>query len=142
MNMTSRQIRAVQSTWLSVLPKREAAAQLFYGRLFEQDPSLRSMFRGDMHEQGRKLMQVMDSAVNGLSDLDQIIAAVQALGRRHVGYGVQPHHYDSVGDALIWTLGQCLGAQFTAAAKDAWTTAYGVLAATMKDAAAARTPQR
>ncbi len=134
--MTPRQVRIVQATWARVLPIKETAARLFYDRLFELDPSLKPMFRGDMHEQGEKLMQVMDSAVNGLSRLEHIVAAVQALGRRHVGYGVKDHHYDTVGTALLWTLEQGLGAAFTAEVRDAWTTVYGVLASTMKAAAA------
>jgi len=134
--MTPEHVRIVQATWVKVLPIKETAAQLFYERLFEMDPSLRAMFRGDMREQGEKLMQLIDGAVNGLSQLERIVTAIQELGRRHVGYGVKDHHYDTVGAALLWTLQKSLGTQFTPEARSAWATVYGVLAAIMQEAAA------
>jgi len=137
--MTPEQIRIVQSTWVRVLPIKDIAAQLFYKRLFEMDPSLRPLFRGDLREQGEKLMQIIDAAVNGLSHLERIVTAIQDLGRRHADYGVKDHHYDTVGAALLWTLKEGLGAEFTPKAKEAWATVYGVLAATMQEAAATRT---
>ena len=134
--MTPERIRTVQSTWVKLLPIKASAAQLFYEKLFETDPSLRVLFKGDMRQQGEKLMQVIDAAVNGLSRLEQITAAIQELGRRHADYGVKDHHYDTVGVALLWTLGMSLGAEFTPEAKDAWATVYDLLATTMREAAA------
>jgi hemoglobin-like flavoprotein len=134
--MTRGQIRIVQSTWIKVLPVGDAAAQLFYERLFETDPSLRPLFRGDMRLQREKLMQVIDAAVNGLSRLESIVQAIQDLGQRHTAYGIKDHDYDTVGAALLWTLDKNLGAQFTPDVKDAWATVYGVLATTMREAAA------
>ena len=107
--MTPEQIRIVQSTWVKVLPVKDSAVQLFYERLFEMDPSTRSLFQGDMRQQGEKLMQVIDAAVNGLSHLERIVSAIQDLGRRHVDYGVKDHHYGTVGAALLWTLDKSLG---------------------------------
>ena len=132
----AEQVAIVQSTWLKVLPISDAAAQLFYGRLFEMNPSLKRMFRGDMREQGKKLMHMINAAVNGLSRLERIIPAIQDLGRRHAGYGVKDEHYAAVGAALLWTLGKGLGPDFTPAVKDAWAAVYGVLAKTMQEAAA------
>ena len=133
--MTPEHIRIVQSTWVKVLPIKNTAAQLFYERLFETDPSLRALFPSDMRQQGEMLMQVIDAAVNGLTRLDRIVSAIQELGRRHADYGVKDHHYDTVGAALLWTLGKSLGAEFTPEAKDAWTMVYDVLATTMREAA-------
>jgi hemoglobin-like flavoprotein len=133
--MTPNQIEMVQRSWNQVLPIAEAAAQMFYDRLFTLDPSLRSLFRGDMKEQGRKLMTMIGFAVKGLTRLEQLVPGVQALGRRHAGYGVRDEHYATVAAALLWTLEQGLGEAFTAEVRDAWTTAYGLLANTMKDAA-------
>jgi hemoglobin-like flavoprotein len=134
--MTPEHIRIVQSTWVKVLPIQETAARLFYERLFETDPSLRALFRSDMRQQGEKLMQLIDAAVNGLSRLERIVSAIQELGRRHADYGVKDHHYDAVGAALLWTLGKSLGAEFTPKVRDAWATVYAVLATTMREAAA------
>ena len=126
----------VQQTFAKIKPIADTAAELFYNRLFEMDPGVRPLFKGDMKEQGRKLMDMIGVAVNGLDALDEIVPAVQDLGRRHAGYGVTDEHYDTVGGALLWTLEQGLGDDFTPEVKEAWTTVYGVLATTMKDAAA------
>jgi hemoglobin-like flavoprotein len=132
--MTPRQIALVQDSWKQVQPIAAQAAALFYTRLFTLEPSVRSMFKGDMEEQGRKLMSMITFAVNSLSRVEAIIPGLQALGRRHAGYGVQDRHYAIVEEALIWTLGQGLGAAFTGEMEQAWRTAYGVLATTMKQA--------
>ena len=134
--MTPEQAVLVKSSWAKVVPIADTAAELFYGKLFELDPALRPLFKGDMKEQGAKLMKMINTAVNGLERLEAIVPAVQDLGARHVGYGVKPVHYDTVGVALLWTLEQGLGEGFTPEVKDAWAEVYGVLASTMKDAAA------
>jgi hemoglobin-like flavoprotein len=134
--MTPEQKMLVQSSFAKVAPIAEAAAELFYGRLFELDPSLRPLFKGDIKEQGRKLMAMIRAAVAGLDNLSGLVPVVQDLGRRHLAYGVKDKHYDTVGAALLWTLEKGLGDSFTPPVKDAWTVVYGVLATTMKDAAA------
>ena len=126
-------VALVQQTWEQVVPIADEAAMAFYSRLFELDPSLRSMFRQtDMVEQRRKLMQMITVAVRGLDKFDELMPALRAMGRRHVGYGVQDHHYDTVGAALIWTLEQGLGDAFTAEARESWVLLYGTLATIMK----------
>ncbi|HEX6749645.1 MAG TPA: globin family protein [Longimicrobium sp.] len=134
--MTPESKTLVQSSWALVEPISEAAAELFYGRLFHLDPSLRPMFRGDLKEQGKKLMQMLAVAVRGLDRLDQLVPAVEALGRRHAGYGVEDEHYDTVASALLWTLSTGLGPAFTPQVEAAWTEAYTLLATVMKNAAA------
>lgn len=134
--MTPEQATLVKSSWAKVVPIKEQAAAMFYGKLFEIDPALKAMFKGNMEEQGRKLMTVINFAVNGLDRIEAIVPAVQDLGKRHVAYGVKDKDYDTVGAALLWTLEQGLGAEFTAEVKAAWTAVYGVLATTMKQAAA------
>ncbi|MFZ5653246.1 MAG: globin family protein [Pseudomonadota bacterium] len=134
--MTPQQKFLVQESFARVAPIAERAATLFYGRLFELDPGLRPLFRGDLEEQGRKLMQMLAVAVNGLDRLEEIVPAVAALGRRHVGYGVQDGHYATVGEALMWTLQQGLGDAFCADTRQAWVEAYEFLAGTMRAAAA------
>ncbi len=135
--MTPQQINLVQTTWAQVVPIEATAAGLFYGKLFELDPTLKPLFKGDIKEQGKKLMKMIGVAVNGLTQLDQIVPAVQDLGRRHAGYAVKAEHYDTVGTALLWTLEAGLGAAFTPEVKEAWTTTYVTLATVMKDASLA-----
>ena len=134
--LTLTQIELVQNTFAIIAPIADDAASLFYRRLFEIDPSLERMFKGDMADQRRKLMQMLTAAVKGLPRLDRLVPIVEDLGRRHAGYGVCDEHYDTVGAALIWTLEKGLGSAFTPEVKEAWTTVYGVLASTMKNAAA------
>ena len=135
--MTLDQKQLVQKTWEKVLPISESAATLFYRRLFELDPSSRPLFKHtNMPDQRKKLMQVIGMAVDGLDALDKLIPAVRNLGRRHVSYGVTLEHYSSAGSALVWTLEQGLGADFTPEGKEAWTTVYCLLADTMKNATA------
>jgi hemoglobin-like flavoprotein len=136
MPITAAQVQVVQQTFMRVLPISDVAAHLFYTRLFQLDPSLRPMFKGDMQEQGRKLMQMVGMAVQGLSVPNEITGLLADLGRKHVEYGVVDAHYDTVRTALLWTLRQGLGVDFTAEAETAWTEAYEFLAKVMKDAAA------
>ncbi len=133
--MTPEQIAMVQDSFAKVKPIADDAAKMFYAKLFELDANLKPLFKGDMEEQGRKLMGMINTAVNGLTDLDAIVPAVQALGKRHVGYGVEDAHYDTVAAALIDTLGKGLGDEFTDDVEEAWVTAYTILADTMKAAA-------
>ena len=131
--MTPEQIKAIQESFAKVVPISEQAAALFYGRLFEIAPSVKPLFRGDMTEQGRKLMATLAVVVNGLTNLETILPAASALAKRHVGYGVKPIHYPIVGEALLWTLQRGLGADWTPELAEAWTDAYGVLSDYMID---------
>ncbi len=124
----------MQGTWAKVVPIKEPAADLFYGKLFELDPALRPLFKGDTREQGRKLMTMITLAVKGLDDLPALVPAVKDLGRRHAGYGVTAAHYGRVATALLWTLEKGLGDAFTPPVKPAWTQTYTVLATTMQQA--------
>lgn len=134
--VTPEEVELVQSSWAKVEPIADTAADLFYGRLFEIAPETKTLFPAEMVEQKKKLMQTLAVCVNGLNNLGEIVPAVLALGRRHVDYKVADEHYDSVGAALLWTLEQGLGEEFTPETSSAWTTVYGILATTMKDAAA------
>ena len=134
--MTPEQITLVQTSWEKVKPISEQAAELFYGRLFELDPSLKPLFKSsDMKEQGKKLMATLNLAVISLTKLDTILAAVQDLGRRHVKYGVPDESYATVGEALLWTLDKGLGDEFTDEVKVAWTETYTTISNVMLDAA-------
>jgi methyl-accepting chemotaxis protein len=124
-------IARVRASWSQVQPIRSAAAALFYRHLFSDAPGLRALFRGDLQEQGDRLMQMMDWLVDRLDDPPTLLAALADLGRRHAGYGVQASHYDRVGTALLRTLADGLGAQFTAATERAWTELYEVMADAM-----------
>ena len=134
--MTPTQVESIRASWTAVEPIQDVAATLFYDRLFELDPRLRRLFRRtDMAGQKKILMQTLTVVVKSLDRVEQLVPALQAMGRRHAGYGVRPADYDAVGAALLWTLGQGLGAGFTPDLRDAWAEAYTLLASVMIDAA-------
>ena len=135
--MTDQDLRIIRATWAKVLPIAEQAADLFYGRLFEIAPDVKPMFaETDMAAQKGKLLTALNLAVQNADNPDALIPLLQEMGRRHVGYGVKDEHYDAVGAALLWTLEQGLGADFTAEACAAWTAVYGLVSDTMRSAAA------
>jgi hemoglobin-like flavoprotein len=134
--MTPEQKLLVQTTFATVAPIADTAASLFYGKLFELDPSLKPLFKADITEQGRKLMQMLGMAVAGLDRPAELLPLVRQLGIRHVHYGVKDSHYDTVAVALIWTLEQGLGPAFTPDAREAWVAVYTLLAGAMREAAA------
>lgn len=134
MIMTPEQVTMVKDSWAQVAPIAEQAAELFYGRLFELNPGYRALFKGDMKEQGKMLMSMLNTAVISLDRLDAIVPAVQALGQRHVGYGVKPDDYATVAEALLFTLEKGLGDAFTDEVKEAWTLTYSTLAGVMIEA--------
>jgi hemoglobin-like flavoprotein len=134
MSMTPDAQRLVRDSFAKIAPNAEAAAGMFYNRLFVLDPSLRRLFNDDMTAQRRKLMTMIGTAVANLHRLDTIVPAVQDLGRRHAGYGVAPSHYQTVAAALLWTLEQGLGDEFTAETRQAWVECYTTLASTMQQA--------
>lgn len=134
--MTPEQISLLQQSWAQVFPNASQVAELFYGRLFDQYPEVKSMFSGDMAEQGRKLMMTLNLVVSSMDKLDTLSPMIEESGRRHAGYGVKDEDYDKVAAALLWTLEQGLQDGFTAEVKAAWIAAYTALAGMMKSAAA------
>lgn len=135
--MTPEQVKLVQSSFAQVVPIADTAANLFYDRLFAIAPEVRTLFPADLTEQKKKLMQMLGTAVGNLHQVEKIVPAVQALGKRHAGYGVKPEHFAPVGAALLWTLEQGLGAGFTPEVKAAWTETYSIVSGVMQAAATA-----
>ena len=134
--MTPLQIQSVQESFALVVPDRELVAKLFYDRLFELDPSLRPLFKGDMVKQGRKLMNMIKLVVHALDNIGGLVPFIAEMGDRHRGYGVRDEHYETVGAALLWTLEKGLQDEFTDHCRQSWTAAYELLATTMKEGAA------
>jgi hemoglobin-like flavoprotein len=129
--MTPEQQTLVRNSFAKVAPIADTAAALFYDELFERDPALRSLFKPDMTEQRQKFMAMLATAVANLGEWEKISAAVKALGRRHVSYGVKPADYQTVGAALIATLEKGLGADFTPEVRAAWLACINQVAGEM-----------
>lgn len=129
--MTPEQVKLVKNSFRKVLPIAGIAADLFYDRLFEIAPDVRPLFRNDLVAQKKKLMAMLSTVVTNLHQVDKIAPSVGDLGKRYVGYGVSAKHFEPVGAALLWTLGEILGADFAPSVKTAWTEAYVTLAGIM-----------
>jgi hemoglobin-like flavoprotein len=137
--MTPRQIATVRASFAHVAPIADQAAVLFYDHLFNADPSLRHLFKGDMTSQGERLMAMIGAAVGLLEQPTRLLPVLHGLGRRHAGYGVMPRHYDTVGSALLQTLRDGLGEAFTPEVEQAWQAMYATVAREMQSAAAMET---
>ena len=135
--MTPHQIHLIRASFAPLKPLAGTVAQAFYAQLFARDPALRALFRGDITEQGERLMQMIGAAVDLLDRPATLRPVLLKLGQRHAGYGVVDTHYASVGAALLDTLAAGLGEQFTPELHEAWSTMYGVVAETMQQGAAA-----
>jgi hemoglobin-like flavoprotein len=129
--MPPEQVKAIQESFAKIAPISEQAAAPFCGRLFEIASGVKPLFRGDIEEQGRKLMATLAVVVSGLSDLPAILPAARALAKRHVEYSVKAEHYMPVGEAPLWTLQRGLGTDWTRELAAAWGAAYGVLSGFM-----------
>ena len=134
MTLTLEKKDLIRSTWAQVEPIADDAAGLFYGRLFEIDPTTEELFADtDMKEQRKKLMQTLSVVVASIDRLEQTRPAIEEMGSRHGAYAVRHDHYESVGAALLWALGQGLGEEFTAEAEEAWAELYGLVASIMME---------
>jgi nitric oxide dioxygenase len=134
--MTREEINLVRASWANMAKISDQAADLFYGRLFEVYPEVRPLFRGEIDEQGEKLMRMIGKAVDALDDLEPLDRVIKMMGARHSGYGVLDEDYPKLEEALLWTLEQGLGDDFTPATRAAWASVYDDLADMMREGAA------
>ena len=134
--MDEQTIKLLQASFAEVMAIRTEAAALFYERLFVLDPALKPLFHDtDMRSQEMKLMAALALMVGKLRQLDEVIPALETLAVKHVAYGVEEHHYATVGQALIQTLSLAFGDRFTSELRNAWLTAYGAISGVMIAAA-------
>jgi hemoglobin-like flavoprotein len=130
MPLTDQHKLLVKTTFRKIVPISEKTVRSFYDRLFELDPPARALFKGDFREQGRKFIQMLAVIVGGLDRMEEIVPAVQSLAKRHMRYGVTIEQYATVGQALLWSIENALGAEFTPDVKEAWQSLYEVLSST------------
>ena len=131
--MSPDQIHLVRQSFARVAPIAEQAGALFYAKLFARDPAIGGLFSSsDMNVQARKLLEMIGNAVRLLDHPERLDPVLRALGKRHVEYGVRDAHYDSVGAALLETLADALGPDFTPATHAAWAALYARVGRTMR----------
>jgi hemoglobin-like flavoprotein len=130
--MTAAQILIVKKTWKIFRGISPATiGDLFYSKLFTDNPALRKMFPADMDQQYQKLIDMLNAIVIRLDKLDELTEDIAAMAQRHVDYAVKPAHYKLVGNALLWTLQKGLGNDWNGEVGDAWSACYSMLAETM-----------
>ncbi|MDD1795102.1 globin domain-containing protein [Enterovibrio makurazakiensis] len=132
MALTAHQVTLITESFKKVEPISLKAAEIFYDTLFSYDPSLKALFKGDMKQQGRKLMAMLHAAVSTLNSPEQLLPVLQQLAKRHEGYGVKKSHFTPVGNALLHTLKVGLGDDFTPETRAAWVALLHFVADTMK----------
>lgn len=126
--MTSESRRLVQQTWDEVLLSADRAGELFYRRLFAQDPQLARLFRAaDMREQGRRLIRGISEAVRELESPGKAWTSGPARE--------ESPHYTAVGAALLGMLEEVLGPRFTVPAAIAWVEYYRLVGPEVRRAA-------
>jgi hemoglobin-like flavoprotein len=137
--LSPRQRNQIRQTFESLAEYSDSAVLLFYGRLFEIAPNLRPLFKIDIRVQARKLMDTLSTVVAALDNFEALHDQLTDLGRKHVGYGVQPQDYDTLRKALLWALGQALGPEFDRETKAAWNELLTAISTVMLEGAAQQT---
>ena len=133
--MTPDQISLVRSSWPMLEANADTLSTTFYAHLFAIDHGAARLFAHvDMEAQRVKLVQSLAVVVHALDDTDRLLPPLAALAKRHTRYGVELHHFHSVGEALIHALDETLGSAFTPELLQAWTDAYALVTSVMQRA--------
>ena len=120
----SEQIKMVKTSFNKLLPEADSMAKVFYERLYEVVPTVRSLFKGEPQQRQEKLWYVLKNAIDGLSNLEELIPKVQDFGHRYIGHRLKKKDYEKIGAALLWALEQKLGQNFTPEVQKAWSSVY------------------
>lgn len=133
--LSPAEVAEIQNSFDRMWPQSNVMVDLFYDRLFELVPDSRPLFRDDMANLKRKFISTLAVIVGSLDNLSGLMSVADKLARDHVHYGVTASHYAPVGEALLWSLRQGLGAHWTPAVEDAWRKLYLFLSGRMIAAA-------
>jgi hemoglobin-like flavoprotein len=133
--MNVEQVQLVRDSLVDVRPLADRIAESFYAHMFEIAPHLRKLFTGNMKTQGTMLMTSLELAVSSLDDMESILPSVQALGERHVSYGVKKEYYPYAKESFLWALEKHLKEEFTPPLKKAWSEAFETLIEVMSNMA-------
>ena len=133
--MTEEQKELVQESMMYILPNASKIGETFYKNLFIAAPEVEPLFKNNISEQAKKLMDVVQHAVDALNHFDQLIPTLHNLGKKHAAYGAKPEHFPVVRDVLIQTYKEIIGEMFTEEMAAAWFAVLNILAATMLEGA-------
>ncbi len=134
-HMTAQQIVLVQRSWKLLRDvDPHIIGEVFYGKMFNDVPSLRKMFKAPLPAQYKKLTDMLSVMVGRLHNLQEITDEIRLMAERHTGYGVKPWHYQVVGDALLFTMEHGLGNDWNDEVKEAWQSCYALISGIMIEA--------
>ncbi len=130
--MTPDQVRLLVDSFEKVKPISDEVAKRFYENLFRRAPEFESKFQDvNMATQGQMVLQAVGLAIHSLDRFNDVRPVLEGLGYRHVNYGVHSEHFAVAGSALVETLKQTFGDDFTPNLERAWrdvlTTVIGVI---------------
>lgn len=129
MTVTTRQAELIRESFETLRQRLEPASMSFYEALFRRAPDLRSMFRDDLAGQGMRFMTTLGTIIGNIEDPEALGDRFAELGRGHALMGVRAAHFAPMGEALMETLREEMGADFTPELEAAWRAAYDELAA-------------
>ncbi len=133
--MTPREKQLVRDSLPSIRDVAGPVSKLFYGRLFELEPSLRGLFHEDIGRQGLKLVDMLSAVVDNLDRIEALNPVLQSMGKRHVEYGVTTRHYELLEQAMLWSLGIALEREFDPETRDAWRKVFDAVSLAMQQGA-------
>lgn len=137
-------MRLLRNSFSKIEPVATQVGAVFYNKLFATAPETRALFSPDMSHQHTKFMSVVRELVSLhlrslislpvtlLNNSEAAMPAIHMLGKRHVQFGVSPAHFDLMRSALMETLAEVLGKEFTPELRSAWQDAFDVMANVMK----------
>lgn len=134
---TSAEVERVRASYAKIAARSEEAAAVFYKRLFTLNPALKSLFHGDMREQGRKLIATLGLIAQAVDQVEALTPSIRQLGVRHASYRVKEAHYATVATALLATIEEIAGPEYSPEIGAAWAKVYGFISNQMIDAARA-----
>ena len=130
--LTKKEIELIKKSW-GLVRKIDPVlvGDIFYSKLFFDNPELRKIFPQNMEEQYQKFLDMLNTIVERLEKLDELKGDIVAMAKRHKDYGVKPQHYSMVGIALISTLQKTLAQEWNEDIRAAWVNCYAILSGTM-----------
>ena len=131
MTIDDTQIRLVRESLPRVRERLVPASMDFYDNLFALAPELRPLFRSDIASQGMRFMSTLATIADLLDAPAELGTEIDELAKAHAGVGVQAAHFAPMGAALMVTLAETLGEEFTPELQAAWHAAYDHFAALM-----------
>lgn len=128
-------VTTLRESFELVVERSPLLTRRFYEILFERYPQVRLLFGASTAKQEEMLTRALVAVLDRIEDGKWLTETLEALGAKHVDYGVTDEMYEWVGDALLAALAEAAGEAWTPRVQVAWTAAYGAIANLMMSGA-------